>query len=95
MREVYEDIAIVVKNFFDKNGYDKTLNLVLKSDSIMIAFTSLYEFFLKDGIPAMEKLELPQKQLFWDITKDYFIDKEKRVRGAKALYVLDLITEKI
>lgn len=91
MREVYHNIGIIVINYYCKNGYDKTVELLLRSAFLINVFNDLYKIWINEDVPKIENIEQQKKELYWIETAKYMSDKAERIKGSIALYVLNLL----
>lgn len=84
-----ENIAIVAGANFQRNGnYD-----IIRFNVLCSILSNFYQSLVtsKEIIP-LEELDKDVKQRLWDISGKYHSEKELRIRGAKAAYVLEVVS---
>lgn len=54
----------------------------------------LYDKFVMDSIKPIEMLDEEVKRKYWDISKRFYTDTNKRMQAARTAYVLESITGK-
>ena len=66
--------------------------ILCSSVAVILLGEFYYRKFTKEEIMPLEKLPDEKKKKYWDLSKEYSTEKEKRIAVCKAAYVLELIT---
>lgn len=70
-----------------KDGY-----IMLKLSVPLKLLYNLYEKLILVDVPAIEKIPLDEKEVFWNKEKEFYTDELTAIKASKAAYVLSLIT---
>lgn len=97
MQSLYDTMAVMYVDYYNKNGEKKTYDFVFNTKVALSILNSLYEKFMikvdgEEQIPDIGSLPKEKKQKYWDIAGDYFENIQDRIKATKAIYTLDLIT---
>jgi len=92
MKSFNETMAVMYVDYYNKHGEEKTYDFVLKTHVALNVLNSLYDNFMKDGVPDMSLLPVERKQKYWDVACKHYEEMGDRLKASKACYVLSLIT---
>ena len=92
MKSFNETMAVMYVDYYNEHGEDKTYDFVLKTHVALSVLNSLYNNFMKDGVPDMSLLPIERKQKYWDIACKYYEKMGDKLKANKACYILSLIT---
>lgn len=92
MKSFNETMGALYVEYYNQHGEQKTYDFVLKTHVALSVLTTLYDNFIKDGIPELGTLPATIKQKYFDIGCKYFEEMGDRIKASKAVYVLSLIT---
>ncbi len=92
MQSFNHNMAILYVDYYNKYGEEKTYDFVLRTKVALSVLNSLYDGFLKDGVPDLGTLPEDKKKKFWDVACKYFTELPDRLKASKAAYVISLIT---
>jgi hypothetical protein len=94
MNQLKERMMSVYRaHYFQFKDSNKKYDIVKSSCARMI-FIGLYEFYVDNNqcIP-IEGIPQDLKNKYWDLSKEYFLDKKQRVEACTIMYVLDLMLD--
>lgn len=66
---------------------------ILKSSVTLKIFSDLYEKLSKVDVPPITSITEEEKNKYWNIAKEFYTEKEIRIKASKAAYLLNLLTE--
>lgn len=97
MQSLYDTMAVMYVDFYNKHGEQKTYDFVFNTKVALSILNSLYEKFtikIEGQEQVLDIASLPKetKQKYWDISGKYFENIQDRIKATKAIYTLDLIT---
>lgn len=66
------------------------LNFIINADSNLELYMIKYRFHTnRNHFPRIEDLPTEQKRYFWEESKKYTTDHERRIKAAKVIYCID------
>lgn len=70
------------------------LDFIVRMDSVLGCYLSKYQFHVsRKQIPPIEELDHDSKLYYWNETKKYTEDRERRIKASKVIYLIDQLCD--
>ena len=93
MMEMYENLAAIYGHYFAKSGGSFS---ILRLKVVIKILESVYRFYVRtEQIMPINSIDQVEQRRYWNLSGEYFEDKDLRITASKAAYLLEIMTKDI